>query len=145
MSRNTMDCFFSRCLLCASLPDAGDQAHLHILSQAGKSLQLVEKIQEYLNIQIIDEMPQRLCNSCQARLIITHRLFTESPGARVKLLQIREQLKIEQEIPGTVDPQVTGIFPDIKQEYGFFEDDAFQDLNLTGYVTFSFYILCIIP
>ncbi|KAF4528445.1 hypothetical protein B566_EDAN017092 [Ephemera danica] len=49
-----MENFYSRCLLCTCTPDV--TPHLNIFSEAGSQLQLSEKINKYLNIQIKQEI-----------------------------------------------------------------------------------------
>ncbi|KAF4529492.1 hypothetical protein B566_EDAN015003 [Ephemera danica] len=84
-----MDNFYSRCLLCTCRPDVSP--HLHISSEAGNQLQLAEKINKYLNIQIVPELPQRVCHSCRLKLEVTHELVTSSQRARIMLLQIKQR------------------------------------------------------
>ncbi|KAF4527065.1 hypothetical protein B566_EDAN013510 [Ephemera danica] len=87
-----MENFYSRCLLCTCTPDM--TPHLNIFSEAGSQLQLPEKINKYLNIQIVPELPQNVCHSCMEKLEVTHDLVMSSQRAWAMLLQIKQQIDI---------------------------------------------------
>ncbi|KAF4525380.1 hypothetical protein B566_EDAN013231, partial [Ephemera danica] len=98
-SSEDMENFYLRCLLCTCRPDV--TPHLNIFSEAGSQLQLVEKINKYLNIQIVSKLPQNVCHSCMEKLEVTHELVTSSQQASITLLQIKQQIEIldQKEVP----------------------------------------------
>ncbi|KAF4532545.1 hypothetical protein B566_EDAN010837 [Ephemera danica] len=81
--------FYSRCLLCTRPPDVSP--HLNIFSEAGNQLKLAEKINKYLNIQIVADLPQNVCHSCMLKLEVTNELVMSSQKARSTLMLIRLQ------------------------------------------------------
>ncbi|KAF4527113.1 hypothetical protein B566_EDAN016016 [Ephemera danica] len=97
--------FYSRCLLCTCTPDI--TPHLNIFSEAGSQLLLAEKINKYLDIQIVSELPKNVCNSCMEKLEVTHELATSSQQARVTLLQIKQQIENFGQEPNNFQGELT--------------------------------------